>query len=440
MWNLLQWIYRSPSMMLAIGGVLVLGLSNAILVVWPNQAQLQAYWSQQGEQLATEYAHRATNLLTLDDRISLTVEVQRWARQDTLLGVEVIDRDGRTITESGTVPGEPGTEFSHPLYYEDELLGTLSLWQDDRPLVMARWRGLLLSLLSLLVVSGLAVWFWRLSIQRQQRTQRSINERLLTHFPALTVNPLAEPAIQAGELASQLEEHYGDSLNVLNAMQRRLSEDQLTSVYEQYLASEQPGEITDGALVKIDLLNLSQLDDKLTADAIKRLLDQTQHRCEEVLRLYHGETTQDPWLFLIRDHSDDGDFIQRTLCAAYVLNELLSDPSDWGVRPYPQFSVSIMAGPLYAGIQMGNGRPVLTVFGHTLQQVETLSTHNKAQQILLGENTFDYAQLSDVIDAEIYRDIVMPDSETLEIWRLNGFSDNWARVLSRQVAALRERL
>lgn len=440
MWNLLHRIAHSPTLLLAVGSLIVLGILNAALVVWPSQAQLQAYWQQQGEQLAAEYAQRATNLLIVDDRISLTVEVQRWARQDSLLGVEVIDTQGRTITESGNLPGDESTAFSEPLYYEDELLGTLTLWQDEQPLVTAFWRGMVLLLLAMSLLAGLGYFLWRQHAARLQAKQHELSQQLQQTFPALSVSASAEPVLQVSELLHQLDSQHGASLEIVRAMQKRLQPHQLATLQEHYQASDQAGQIVPGALVKIDLLNLSALDDRLTPDAIKRLLDQTQHRCEEVLRLYHGETTQDPWLFLVRDHHDEGDFIQRTLCAAYVLNELLSDPTDWDIRPYPEFSVSIMAGPLYAGIQTGNGLPVLTVFGHTLQQVETLSTHNKGQQILLGSQTFDYAALGGLIDAEIYRDIVMPNSDTLEIWRLNGFTGNWSRVLSRQVDALRERL
>lgn len=439
MWTLLQRLYRSPTLVLAITALLVLSLLNAGLMFWPQQAQLKTFWTAQGEQLATEYAHRATNLLTLDDRISLTVEVQRWARQASVTGVEVINTQGRTITEAGATPGPAVTAFSAPLYYEDQLLGTLSLWQDESALATAQQRGMILLTLTLVVIAGLGYFLWRRFVGQQHRTQHALNQRLQTHFPELDPDPNAEPAVQAQQLMQQLERHYHSSLQVVSAMHKRLPEHQLAEIHEHYLASDQPGAILDGALIKIDLLNLDALDDQLTPDAIKRLLDSTQQRCEDVMRLYHGETTQDPWLFLVRDHSDEGDFMQRTLCVAWVLSQLLLDAKAWEVRPQPLFSVSVMAGPLYAGVQIGSGLPVLTVFGQTLKQLEVLSSHNKSAQILLGERVFQYAALANVIDAEIYRDITLPDSETLEVWRLNGFSENWARVLERQLISLQAR-
>ncbi|MEX1056394.1 MAG: hypothetical protein WED11_01580, partial [Natronospirillum sp.] len=282
-------------------------------------------------------------------------------------------------------------------------------------------------------------WLWRQFVHQQQRAQDALNKRLQTHFPALEPDLNAEPRVQAEQLLDQMERHYLSSLRVVEAMQKRLPEHQLGEIHEHYLASDQPGEILDGALIKIDLLNLDALDDQLVPDAIKRLLDHTQQRCEDVMRLYHGETAQDPWLFLVRDHSDEGDFIQRTLCVAWVLHHLLQNNTNWDVRPQPLFSVSVMAGPLYAGVQIGSGLPVLTVFGQTLQQVEVLSSHNKTAQILIGERVFQYAALGNVVEAEIYRDITLPDSETLEVWRLNGFADNWARVLDRQLVSLQNR-
>ena len=438
--NSLHTLYRSPALMLALGSLMLLVALNATLLVWPAQSQLQHQWQQQGERLAAEYAHRATDLLTLEDRISLTVEVQRWARQDGIVGVEVIDPQGRTITESGRLTGNQPGEFTAPLNYEDELLGTLSLWQDTSALDQARWRAVALLVTSTLLVGALAWWLWRHFVYRQQQAQRRLNERLQSHFPALNVPPHQEPGRQAEALLEQLELHYQNSLRVINDLQTRLDDHQLADIHASFRASQAAGEIAEGALLKIDLLNLDALEGQLTADTIKQLLDTTRQRCEEVMRLYHGETTQDPWLFLVRDHTDEGDFIQRTLCAAYVLNRLLQETDDWTVRPRPEFCISVMAGHLYVGVQTGGGLPVLTVFGQTLAQLETLSSHNRGEQILIGEPVFQYAALGTVVEAEIYRDITLPDSEALEVWRLTGFAGNWLKVLDRQVQALRERL
>ncbi len=437
--NSLRTLYHSPALLLALGSLMLLLTLNTVLLVWPVQTQMQHQWQQQGETLAAEYAHRATDLLTLEDRISLTVEVQRWARQNNITGVEVIDPHGRTITESGQVPGDSAGEFTAPLNYEDELLGMLNLWQDTSLLSQIRWRGVALLVTSTGLLAALAWWLWRLFVQRQQAAQRRLTEHLRTLFPALEVSVRQEPGRQAEALLTQLEQQYQNSLRVINDLQTRLDDHQLGDIHDSFRASEAAGEIVEGALLKIDLLNLDALEGQLTADTIKQLLDTTRQRCEDVMRLYHGETTQDPWLFLVRDHTDEGDFIQRTLCAAYVLNQLLQDSHDWTVRPRPEFCISIMAGPLYVGIQTGGGLPVLTVFGQTLAQLETLSAHNRAEQILIGEPVFQYAALGTVVEADIYRDITLPDSEPLEVWRLTGFAANWVKVLERQVEALRER-
>lgn len=439
LFNSLRSLYRSPALLLALSSLILLLVLNTTLLVWPVQTQVQQQWRQQGEQLAAEYAHRATDLLTLEDRISLTVEVQRWARQDNITGVEVIDPQGRTITESGQVPGDDSGEFTAALNYEDELLGMLSLWQDTALLSQTWWRSVALLIISTLLVAALAWWLWRQFVQRQHAAQRQLTERLQSLFPALQVSAHQEPGRQAEALLAQLEQHYQNSLRVINDLQTRLDDHQLADIHASFRASQAAGEIVEGALLKIDLLNLDALEGQLTAETIKQLLDTTRQRCEDVMRLYHGETTQDPWLFLVRDHTDEGDFIQRTLCAAYVLNQLLQDSDDWTVRPRPEFCLSIMAGPLYVGIQTGGGLPVLTVFGQTLAQLETLSAHNRGEQILIGEPVFQYAALGTVVEAEIYRDITLPDSESLEVWRLTGFADNWLKVLDRQVQALRER-
>ncbi len=439
MWKSLHQLYRSPTRLLVIGSLLLLLLINTLVLVWPSQSQLSALWHRQGERLSSEYAHQASRLLALEDRISLTVEVQRWARQDDVLGIEVMDNQGRVITESGQTRFQAPIDFSQPLYYENELLGTLTLWQDDAQLRLGVWRSLVMVVTSGALFASLGFWLWRRVLGRQQALQRTLNTQLQQHFPEVQPDTLIEPAQQTEQIIQQLDEYYHSSLQVMETMQRRLADHQLADIHQQYLASELPGDIVDGALVKIDLLNLDELDERLTPEAIKRLLDSTRQRCEDVMRLYNAESTQHPWLFLVRDHSDEGDFVHRALCAGYVLNHLLQADAQWGLRPAPQFSVSIMAGTLYAGIQTGGGLPVLTVFGHAVKQLDTLSLYNIGEQILVGEQTFHYAQLGNVVEAEIYRDIVMPDSETLEIWRLTGFVDNWKRVLERQIESLQER-
>src|SRR5690554_6905531 len=99
-----------------------------------------------------------------------------------------------------------------------------------------------------------------------------------------------------------------------------------------------------------------------------------------------------------------------------------------------------MAGPMYAGIQNSRGLPVLTIFGHILKELDALSSHNQGAQILVGEPVFQYAPLGEVVDAEIYRDIALPNTQTLEVWRLLGFTENWQRVLDRQVDSLQDRV
>lgn len=438
-WPTVHKLARSPAALLALGSLLLLTTANALLLIWPTYLQIEQQWYQQGEQLAAEYAHRSTNLLTLDDRISLTVEAQRWARQDTLLGIEIADPQGRVITASGQTSHLPEVEFSAALYYEDSLLGNLTLWQNPAPLVQARWRNLALLAISTALLAGLGWLLWRRFLTRSLSQQTRFNDRLCELFPALQPDPTVEPDRQAERLREQFEQHYHHSLLVVHELQQRLDDYQLAEIYQRFQDSRQPGEIADGALLKIDLLNLDALEGQLTAATIKQLLDSTRQRCEDVMRLYHGETTQDPWQFLVRDHTDEGDFIQRTLCAAYVLNSLLRDHTDWALRPRPEFSLSIMAGPLYVGIQTSGGLPVRTVFGQAQQDLDALSTHNRGEQILVGEPVFRYAALGDVVEAEIYRDVTLPGAESLEVWRLSGFADNWLRVLDRQVQALRER-
>jgi hypothetical protein len=100
----------------------------------------------------------------------------------------------------------------------------------------------------------------------------------------------------------------------------------------------------------------------------------------------------------------------------------------------------MMAGPLYQGVQLTSGLPMPTLFGRTLAQLDALRTHNQGEHIMVGEPVFLYAALGDMVEAELYRDITLPNSETLEVWRLIGFTAQWAPVLERQIEVLKQHL
>ncbi|MFY0665073.1 MAG: hypothetical protein JXQ97_10610 [Natronospirillum sp.] len=440
MWKLLERLVRSPNIIVVALCVLFLTVLSATLLVWPNQQQLEAAWRQQGELLAREYGHRAAGLLTIDDRISLTVEARRWAREPLINGIEIMDPAGRTITDAGSVHSDDQRNFSTPLYYEDQLLGTLTLWQDDSGLRAARLRGAVLIALTLLVLGGLSGGMMHLFLRRQARHSDQTQALLIAHFPELHVPETLEPEARLTHLLHQLGRTHGEALDLLSALRRRLPEHQISEILANFRASDLPGAQTVGALIKIELVNLDALEKKLPPDAVKRLMDFIQQRCDEVMRLYQGEPTQDPWRFLVQNDAEDGDFVQRALCASYVLDQLLNNMEGWTARPRPEFSVSVMAGPMYAGIQNSRGLPVLTIFGHILKELDALSSHNQGAQILIGEPVFQYAPLGDIVDAEIYRDIALPNTQTLEVWRLLGFTENWQRVLDRQVDSLQDRV
>lgn len=434
--NKITVLLRAPALTIGIVGLLLLATLNTLLLVIPAQYQMAQNWSQQGDRLAAEFAHRATDLLTLEDRISLTIEVQRWARDANTLGVEVVDPAGRSIAQSGLVSGQDHPPFTAALSFQDIPLGTVRLWQNPSELAAFRVRSQILLALSVLLASGLGWLLWRLVLQRQQQEIVKHEQQLLDLFPRLSEQALATQGLTTR--LQQLGRLYQPAIGLLNELQQRLNPAQLKALEDRYQASDLAGELIIGTLVRIDLLNLQQLENHLTTDRIKLLLEATRLRTEQVMQLYHAEPTQDPWLFVVRNQPHEADFVERALCAAYVLNRLFIGQADWGLDVRPEFSISIMAGPLYQGIQITSGLPMPTLFGRTLAQLDALRAHNQGEHIMVGEPVFLYAPLGDVVEAELYRDITLPNSETLEVWRLNGFTAKWAPVLERQIEVLKQ--
>ena len=433
-------LLRAPAVLIGVVGLLLLALLNTALLVVPAQHQLMQSWLQEGDRLAAEFAHRATDLLTLEDRISLTIEVQRWARDPSTLGIEVIDPSGRSIAQSGQVNGLEHAPFTAALSFQDTPLGTVRLWQNPAELGAFKRRSYILLGLSVVLAAVLGWLLWRWVLQRQQKDGLEHERKLLELFPKLTSRAPALPALGLNQRLQHLRHLYQPALQLLNELEQRLDTDQLKALEHRYQASEQPGELIIGTLIRIDLLNLQQLENHLTTERIKQLLEATRLRCEQVMRLYHAEPTQDPWLFVVRNHPHQSDFVERALCAAYVLNRLLIEHSDWGLDMRPEFSISIMAGPLYLGVQLTSGLPMTTLFGRTLAQLDALRTHNQAEHIMVGEPVFLYAPLAELVEAELYRDITLPNSETLEVWRLTGFTVHWSAVLERQIEVLKQHL
>jgi hypothetical protein len=314
------------------------------------------------------------------------------------------------------------------------------LWQNPSELEAFRLRSQIFLALSILLAAALGWTLWRLVLQRQQNEGLAHEQQLLALFPQLAEQAPASPALGLKTRLQHLRHTYQHALPLLHELQQRLDPDQLAALEARYHDSEKSGELIIGTLVRIDLLNLQQLENHLTTDRIKQLLEATRLRCEQVMQLYHAEPTQDPWLFVVRNHPQEIDFVQRALCAAYVLNRLLIDHAGWGLDVRPQFAISMMAGPLYQGVQLTSGLPMPTLFGRTLAQLDALRTHNQGEHIMVGEPVFLYAALGDVVEAELYRDITLPNSETLEVWRLIGFTAQWAPVLERQIEVLKQHL
>ncbi len=438
MWQTLQRALRSRSLWLAAGLALTLWIISTVVVTLPTQRDVGQFWNAQGNRLAAEYGQRATELLVRDDTISLTVEVQRWARQDDVLGATVYEENGRVLARAGgngSESGTPATEFQTPLYYEDQLLGTLSLWLNNEvpAAIGRRLTGYLaLSLLATFLVGWAA---WTVFLRRQARTQWALLNRIRDAFPQLTLPESLEPEHAGQHMLDELEAGYSDTLGLMNHLRSRLTAVEMRGLREAVDRVHQPGQVTDAALVLIQPLGLSTLEQRLSPGGIKELLDQVQRQCRDLLRLYSGYRTQSPWLFLLSGGSAQEDRVLHALCVAHVLQQVL----DQSGGPHgARFSVSVMAGPIYEGFQLSDGLPTRVVFGNTVQQLEMLAVANDTPQVLFGDAVFQYADLGSVIDASIYRDLVLPNSGTLEVWRLDGFAGNWARVLERQVTSVLE--
>lgn len=438
MWHTLQRALRSRSFWLAAGLALILWLISAVLVTLPTQREVSRFQDAQGNRLVEEYGRRATELLVRDDTISLTVEVQRWARQDDVLGATVYEENGRVLARAGRTGNDieaTASEFQTPLYYEDQLLGTLSLWlsNDVASSIGRRLTGYLaLSLIATFLI-GWAIW--SVFLQRQARTQWALLNRLRDAFPQLSAPDTLDPERAGQRVLDELKSDYSDALGLVNHLRSRLSAPEVRSLREAVDRVHQPGQVIDAALVLIQPLGLSSLEQRLSPAAIKQLLDQVQRQCRDLLRLYNGHRTQSPWLFLVSGGAAPEDRVLHALCVAHVLQHVLDES---GAQHGARFSVSVMAGTVYEGFQLSDGLPTRVVFGNTVQQLEMLAVANDTPQVLFGDAVFHYADLGTVIDASIHRDLVLPTLGALEVWRLDGFADNWARVLNRQIESVLE--
>lgn len=403
---------------------------NALVVVAPVQNSLQTLWQQQGERLAEEYAQRAASLLARDDRIGLTVEVQRWSRAEDVAGVQILGVEERPIAQAGQQV--TGRTLSLPIYFEETLLGRLDVRFDESVLRAAQLRLSLYLLVSALLLTGLGWLAWRFYFRQLTTAQARVANHLCEAFPGLEVSRRKDPLHQIADITQQLERHYDPSLRLLDHLQRRLSNPEFDALEASFARLDQPGEIRDAVLVRVQLLNLADLDSELDAPAIKRLLDRIQRRCADVLRLYNARATENPWQFLLAAYPNDPDLVTRALCASQVLLHLIQ-----GEGQQARFSISVHAGPLYQGYQLNAGAPTRVVFGQATRELELLSLYNQGPQILVSDAVLQLEPLGNVIEASIYRDLTLPDAEHLEIWRLEGFAPRWQRVLERQVDALR---
>jgi len=426
--SLLEQTYRSPTFLT---GTLVLIVSSLLLffVLTGQFSEYSVLESQfQQAELTKEVAKVASPNLQTRNVISLNLQLKRLVERPDVIRGSISDVNGEVLTEfadANLTSDVQGLVVNEQISLDDNLLGYLSLEFADSSLNQPDY-GVLLILLSAI---SLGVWFFAAMVIVNQQNQH------LHQFNQLAQKHLG---LQASSW-QQWQQHFSGALahpfSAMGELTRRYStefQSEFTTKAQQPFVA---GQFAEGCILSLNITAMVPVTQEFSGDQIEHWLHQQHSFLHQVATLYGGEVCQDQQCLVFSSHSgitnDNEQATVNALCAAQVLQLLHQQMPEHS----PPVAISLASGEFWLG--SNHQFPAnLQVFGPVVDALQFMHLHNPGEHILLADNLFQQARVNELVDAEIHRDLILPNGERLEVWQLNTMKENYPALLSNQAQQL----
>ena len=380
------------------------GLVVLVMVVlgWFLISQQQKSYRHQtdllGEMIIDQFARAASEPLVAGDLLSLEVLVSQQEKNALILGMQLLDLDGRPLASAGRIP----VGLNNPLGSSAPDGGSASLVTGD---------GSAITYIKPVLFQRTAVGQALVSIDRrplERNLQRLIRALVATTIGliilgSLLAYPLARrlcrpihQLVQVGEAidrgeAGILEEHQrrdeigqvltsfrrmAEGLEQKRHVERTLSRYLSPSVAEKVLSSPDghrlPGTMTEGSVLFCDIVGFTELSERLEPDQVASLLNEYFHYFSLAASSSHG--TVDKFigdcimiLFGVPD-ADEHHALHAFTCALLIqsIAEEINRQRQAAGETTVLFRIGINSGRMLAGNLGGEERVQYTVIGDTV--------------------------------------------------------------------------
>ncbi len=429
-----------------------LALSFSLLLIlvlaafWLSlKLQLQQTLAQQadalGQILARQTADSVTELVLANDVLGLNVVVNQLAREDGVASVTITDVDGRVLT-STAVQGslDKLKPYIAPVTLQEAVAGYVTLYLDEsfRSNPVARPDALFLVIIGAGLVLVLAV---------SNALAYQVTTTVLELVELTNMDKEYDPealTVTRGDEFGLLQQRIADLL-----WRQRELEDRI----EVIGAPEDDPEELQGlkaerrmtTLLHVQVANSGKVLDLLHPGTLSTLLQQFQFYLRQAARLYRGNVVRvngDSALvsFDVRHCQDEHAF--DALCCAQLFLRLMHKVTDVQrsrKTPALEFSLAAYSGDAYFSPIWRKARNAddkqrqESVIGKPVALVAELAAHCKADEILVGEPSFELADGGNRFGTQPGRTINL-DTGNLNLltYTLTPDAGNHSELLDRQ--------
>lgn len=421
--------------------VLVVLVNLMLWIFWyqPASEALAQAGQRLGESLARTLAFDIAAPLQRGDRLAISLLLNRTAEEPLVVNASL-----NSTSQNITLTSRPGgrnpegiERFSHPVYFESDLLGNVEIQLSDQPLRSWEQRAyrawFLFNLLLLGLVTGLIVWRTRLQDQATHKLAAQLSEQIPEWRDAFS----GPPEHQIRMLVQRLSNSLDRNAQVLRTLATSTDSAEAERLLEQTHLVGEKGAYCDVALLNVQCHNWDALTRHYDAHQLQGLWARYEHLITQVGELYGGVLLPEGFT-LVFGLVDDEHYAMNAVCAARVLQMAAEQLHRQSRRKQPSFGYSLSAGPAFVSRTTKHGIPLPLVTGDASQWLQQVSALQPRDTLYLAEPMLQDAELNRSVEVSLVRDITLSDGARLEVWELDAIIGNQDQLLRSQARTLLE--
>ena len=404
--NLIEITTKSTSFWAGI--LAILAVSSLLYINFSRQQSdfLESTFNTRNETLITMAASYASPFLQTRNIISLNLLLKEITSRPEVLSGRVTDGNGDVLTEYGDIRAK-GVGLNQPIHFDTALIGYMQL----TILQNTENSNLLISAISFSIL-GILGWILFSIRQTLQNIESwdAINKQLAPVIESQALDP--------GNWLTDIKEKAKPALTIVAHLRQRLSQTQFDLLARSQTSS--PSQFHHAVVLHCASINTNQdaLENQANAQKLQIWLDQVAH-------IYQG-TRVENGNYLVFGMEEDENMAVNALCAARVLYFLCQNS-------FP-CAISLSAGEIWSGSGLAPW-PIIKANGRPIDDLSLIHLNNPGDHILMAESLFQHADLSDRINASIFKD-VNTSRGRLEVWQLDNLKDQYDALLRHQADRL----